>query len=247
MLKYCSSLFASSQLQSKSYATELKELKLLGQDGNYHLGKELTFGSAYLPKTSSTGICDFQGNGIKDGYKSMKYISDTYKSLENWESVRGILAVYMQVECVFKKEHIQYLDNHQFALYFWSTYVGASDKNREVVNKLIADKNINSSTVCVPTATSVKMASEIYSRKEIGNLVKRLPEIWPNLICSDVIPLKFGDSTNPIDNIEGYKTELSAKHCLMYLGNSDPSHYAHRRNVLSWLLKDSQSIITDAL
>lgn len=245
VLKYCSSLFASSQLQSKSYATELKELKLLGQDGNYHLGKELTFGSAYLPKTSSTGICDFQGNGIKDGYKSMKYISDTYKSLENWESVRGILAVYMQVECVFKKEHIQYLDNHQFALYFWSTYVGASDKNREVVNKLIADKNINSSTVCVPTATSVKMASEIYSRKEIGNLVKRLPEIWPNLICSDVIPLKFGDSTNPIDSIEGYKTELSAKHCLMYLGNSDPSHYAHRRNVLSWLLKDSQSISDD--
>ena len=245
VLKYCSSLFASSQLQSKSYATELKELKLLGQDGNYHLGKELTFGSAYLPKTSSTGICDFQGNGIKDGYKSMKYISDTYKSLENWESVRGILAVYMQVECVFKKEHIQYLDNHQFALYFWNTYVGASDKNREVVNKLIADKNINSSTVCVPTATSVKMASEIYSRKEIGNLVKRLPEIWPNLICSDVIPLKFGDSTNPIDSIEGYKTELSAKHCLMYLGNSDPSHYAHRRNVLSWLLKDSQSISDD--
>ena len=245
VLKYCSSLFASSQLQSKKYAAELKELKLLGQDGNYHLGKELTFGSAYLPKTSSTGICDFQGNGIKDGYKSMKYISDTYKSLENWESIRGVLAVYMQVECVFKKEHIKYLDNHQFALYFWGTYVGASDKNREAVNKLITDKNITSSTICVPTATSVKMASEIYSRKEIGNLVKRLPEIWPNLICSDVIPLKLGDSDNPIDNIDGYKTELSAKHCLMYLSNSDPCHYAHRRNVLGWLLKNSQSISDD--
>ena len=245
VLQYCSALFASSQLQSKSYAAELKELELLGQDGNYHLGKELTFGSVYLPKTSSTGICDFQGNGIIDGYKSMKYISGTYKSLENWESVRGVLAVYMQVECVFKKEHIKYLDNHQFALYFWGTYVGASDKNREAVNKLITDKNITSSTICVPTATSVKMASEIYSRKEIGNLVKRLPEIWPNLICSDVIPLKFGDSDNPIDNIDGYKTELSAKHCLMYLGNSAPSHYAHRRSVLSWLLKDSLSISDD--
>ena len=238
LIKYCSMLYEKNELQKKSYSSTLNEFLLKGVDGNFYSGSNLTFGMAYLPKASKSGACDFQSNGITTG---LHYLSEEYKSYEKWTVIRDFLKAYMNVQYKFEEKHIPLLSNHQFCLYFWSQYISMPGVIG-TVTKLITDKKITETTNCIPTAEEVCCAQQLYSRKAIGNMVKRIPEIWPKLICADTVPTSIGDQENPIDSISGYKVKLSAQHCLLYLANSDPSHTALRKDALNWILEDKTSI-----
>ena len=240
ILLYCSVLYQSKELPIKPYVTSLKELLIKGEDGKYYNGSDLTLGTQYLPKVSKNGVCDFQGNGIKAN-NIIKYLSKEYLKCDNWNIVRDIFTTYFNVHFKFEEKHIQLLENHQFALYFWNTYISMPGMI-DYVSQLISANKITAQTKCVPTAISTEKPCQIYNRKTIGNMVKRIPEIWPTLICDDSIPLSVDGKDNPIDKISGYKEQLSGKHCLLYLENSDPAHYELRRKALDWLLDDNANV-----
>ncbi len=243
ILLYCSVLYQSKELPAKPYVTTLKELYIKGEDGKYYNGSDLTLGTQYLPKVSKNGACDFQGNGIKAN-NIVKYLSKEYLKYDNWNIIRDIFTTYFNVHFKFEEKHIQLLENHQFALYFWNTYISMPGMIDYVIQLISANK-INAQTKCVPTAISSEKPCQIYNRKTIGNMVKRIPEIWPTLICDDSIPLSVDGKDNPIDKISGYKDKLSGKHCLLYLENSDPAHYELRRKALDWLLEDKANVSTE--
>lgn len=243
IILYCSVLYQSKELPTKPYVTTLKELFIKGEDGNYYNGSDLTLGTQYLPKVSKNGACDFQGNGIKAN-NIIKYLSQEYLKYDNWNIIRDIFTTYFNVHFKFEEKHIQLLENHQFALYFWNTYISMPGMI-DYVTQLISANKITAQTKCVPTAISTEKPCQIYNRKTIGNMVKRIPETWPTLICDDSIPLSVGGKDNPVDKISGYKEKLSGKHCLSYLENSDPAHYELRRKALEWLLDDKENVNTE--
>ena len=113
------------------------------------------------------------------------------------------------------------------------------------VQKLITDNKITAQTKCVPTATETEKPCNLYNRKTIGNMVKRIPEKWPTLICDESIPSSIDGKDNPIDKISGYKEQLSGKHCFLYLENSDPSHHELRRKALEWIIADKANITAE--
>lgn len=243
IISYCAKLYQTKELPSKPYAATLKELLIKGEDGIYHVGSDLTLGSSYLPKTSKHGACDFQGNGIKAN-NIIKYLSKEYLDFENSVVVIDLFIRYLGVHFKFEERHIPLLENHQFALYFWNTYISMPEM-LDFVQKLIANNKITAQTKCVPTATETEKPCNLYNRKTIDNMVKRIPEKWPTLICDESIPTSIDGKCNPIDEISGYKEQLSGKHCLLYLENSEPSDYVSRRKVLDWILTDKANITAD--
>lgn len=243
IILYCAKLYQTKELPSKPYAATLKELLIKGEDGIFHVGSDLTLGSSYLPKTSKHGACDFQGNGIKAN-SIIKYLSKEYLEYDNWVVVRDFFTKYWGVHFKFEEKHIPLLENHQFALYFWNIYISMPDM-LDSVQKLITDNKITAQTKCVPTATETEKPCNLYNRKTIGNMVKRIPEKWPTLICDESIPSSIDGKDNPIDKISGYKEQLSGKHCFLYLENSDPSHHELRRKALEWIIADKANITAE--
>lgn len=243
IIVYCANLYQTKELPSKPYVTTLKELVIKGEDGAYHVGSDLTLGTQYLPKTSKHGACDFQGNGIKAN-NIVKYLSKEYLDFENWHIVRDLFTKYWGVHFKFEEKHIPLLENHQFALYFWNIYISMPEM-LDSVQKLITDNKITAQTKCIPTATETEKPCNLYNRKTIGNMVKRIPEKWPTLICDESIPSSIDGKDNPIDKISGYKEQLSGKHCFLYLENSDPSHHDLRRKALEWILADKANVTAE--
>lgn len=136
----------------------LSEITLLNREGVMKSPSELTLGSIYEP------YCDFEKFNLE-----LLYINDGYASLNCEKVTSQLLSVFPKLHARFKESDIKYLDNVQFAMFFWDSYLTRKSANLDLVKKWIENKSF-AGKKCIPASDGhVYCAEELYSLSRLGN------------------------------------------------------------------------------
>ena len=208
---------------------KVKEILLLGKDGQYHKAKELTEGTAYQPR------CNFEKYGIP-----LIYLSENYLPVENPDP-KDFRSLFKDMEVIydFHSEHLSYMrDNYQFTLYFWTKYLTIHANRTHIIaggiNDSIAKELNNYATI--PTGNrethEVKKPIEIYSRRLIcDGYVKGMIPFYENRMPLEEI-FSTDEVNNILDNLD-FATTLSFSDCIECLLRT--KNKEKRQTILRWL------------
>lgn len=193
--------------------------------GEYLPASEITLGSVYRP------FCDFESNGIT----TLKYLTESYITEDNKDLVDNLFRDKTEIHRRFEEEDIPLLENRQFAVYFWSRIF---PRVRTVYQHWIEEGLFNE-VCCIPTASSVKKPTEIYS-PEILHYVQYTPGWTEKLPANEVVnKIQDEDDREAFYSLP-FKTEMEFQDCLYYLLNAKEKYNEesdYRRQVVEWILE----------
>ncbi|SKC41959.1 hypothetical protein SAMN06298215_0773 [Bacteroidales bacterium WCE2008] len=192
--------------------------------GEYLSASEITLGSVYKPR------CDFESNGIT----TLKYLTESYITEDNKDLLEDLFRDKTEIHRRFEEEDIPLLETRQFAVYYWSRIFprGRTDYQDWIEEGLFDEVR------CIPTASSVKKPTEIYS-PEILHYVQHTPGWTEKLPANEVVnKIQDEDDREAFYSLP-FKKEMGFQDCLYYLLNakekySEESDY--RRQVVEWIL-----------
>ncbi|MGL4994177.1 MAG: sacsin N-terminal ATP-binding-like domain-containing protein [Bacteroidales bacterium] len=207
LINELSALYEYDKEKLNTYG-DIKEIKLLDKSNKLCNSSDLTMGTIYNP------FCDFEKYKIDD----LDYLSDSYKK-ECSNDVRKLFNNIYNVHCNFKKTDIAYLENREFSIYFWCTYLNQRTADKRGIKDLIETNELDK-IACIPTQNKMMAPTQIYSRgissyvKNTENWEDKLPltslpeiEFEKDKTFFDILPfnksLKFIDSLNALFKIQG--------------------------------------------
>lgn len=193
--------------------------------GEYLSASEITLGSVYKP------LCDFESNGIT----TLKFLTESYITEDNKDLLEDLFRDKTEIHRRFEEEDIPLLETRQFAVYYWSRIF---PRVRTVYQDWI-EEGLFDEVRCIPTASSVKKPTEIYS-PEILHYVQHTPGWTEKLPAKEVVnKIQDEDDREAFYSLP-FKKEMGFQDCLYYLLNakekySEESDY--RRQVVEWILE----------
>lgn len=203
------------------------KFKSKDSDNEFKLDKDLTLGTGYNP------ICDFESNGID----SLSYLSEEYISDNNKDTIKSFFKS-TDIHQLFTKEDITLLINRAFAIYFW----GKCFSKRISEYEEWIEEGLFNETDCIPTTTSVKKPSELYS-PEIFNYANKSPEWEEKLPAKAIVDKINNQDAREVFYSLPFKDSLEFKDCLFYLLNAidrREDEREKRRQVIDWILASSE-------
>ena len=193
--------------------------------GEYLTASEITLGSVYKP------LCDFESNGIT----TLKYLTESYITEDNKDLLEDLFRDKTDIHRRFEKEDICLLETRQFAVYYWSRIF---PRVRTVYQTWI-EEGLFDEISCIPTASSVKKPTEIYS-PEILHYVQHTPGWTEKLPAKEVVnKIQDEDDREAFYGLP-FKTRMGFQDCLYYLLNARDKRdeeRERRRCVIKWMLE----------
>ena len=193
--------------------------------GEYLTASEITLGSVYKP------LCDFESNGIT----TLKYLTESYITEDNKDLLEDLFRDKTEIHRRFEEEDIPLLETRQFAVYYWSRIF---PRVRTVYQDWI-EEGLFDEVCCIPTASSVKKPTEIYS-PEILHYVQHTPGWTEKLPANEVVnKIQDEDDREAFYSLP-FKTEMEFQDCLYYLLNARDKREEERdrrRQVIEWMLE----------
>lgn len=204
--------------------------------GEYLTASEITLGSVYKP------LCDFESNGIT----TLKYLTESYLTEDNKDLLEDLFRDKTEIHRRFEEKDISRLETRQFAVYYWSRIF---PRVRTVYQDWIKE-GLFDEVCCIPTASSVKKPTEIYS-PEILHYVQHTPGWTEKLPANEVVNKIQDEEDREAFYSLPFKTEMEFQDCLYYLLNARDRREEERdrrRHVIEWMLKaddvDETSVAT---
>lgn len=209
----------------------IENIYLLNKEGEFCDPSTLTMGSVYKP------FFDFEGCGID----SIEYVDDSY--IDECEEHPGRLFRALKVHCDIQKEDLNFLEDRECAIYFWSKYLTKKEANILRIKEFLEGGRFDD-IACVPTKDEMKTPGELYYGTEVSRYVKSI-EDWENKIpLKDLPEIKFSDGSSMFDKLP-FKDSLDFLDALYALVNI--SGKERRTKLLQWMIDDHDSSHDDKI
>lgn len=203
----------------------IEKIFLLNQDDGFCNPSTLTMGSVYKP------FFDFEGCGID----SLEYVNDSY--IEECSDYPGRLFRALKVHCDIQQEDLEFLENRECSVYFWSKYLTKKEANISRIKDFLEDKLFDDIT-CIPTKDYMMTPRNLYYGAEVSRYVKAI-EDWENKIpLKDLPEIKFSDGTALFEKLP-FKESLDfldALYALIKIPGQE-----RRTQLLQWMIDDYDS------
>lgn len=191
----------------------------------YMNANELTLSSVYSP------ICDFEAYGVS----GLSYLSNDYI----YEGNKDVIKAYFKAQGLHQnmvREDLKYLDNRDFACYFWSY----SFPRRLAEYETWIEEGCFKNLICVPTENSVQKPELLYSPHVAGYAVRAKSPMWVEKVpCKSVVDkIESRDARDLFEKLD-FRKELSFEDCLYYLAgvnHNREEESRYRSIVINWML-----------
>lgn len=203
----------------------IEKIYLLNKDDKFCDPSDLTMGSVYKP------FFDFEGCGVD----SLEYVNDSY--INECEEYPGRLFRALKVHCDIQKDDLDFLEDRECAIYFWSKYLIKKEANISRIKEFLED-SLFDDIACIPTMKEMKTPGELYYGTEVLRYVKAI-ENWENKIpLKDLPEIKFSDGSSIFDKLS-FKESLDFLDALYALVNI--AGQERRSQLLQWMIDDYDS------
>ena len=203
----------------------IEKIYLLNKDNDFCDPSDLTMGSVYKP------FFDFEGCGVD----SLEYINDSY--IDECEEYPGRLFRALKVHCDIQKDDLDFFEDRECAIYFWSKYLIKKEANISRIKEFLED-SLFDDIACIPTVEEMKTPGELYYGTEVLRYVKAI-EDWENKIpLKDIPEIKFSDGSTIFDKLP-FKESLDFLDALYALVNI--AGQERRTQLLQWMIDDYDS------
>jgi len=229
LINELSDLYEDDKEKLKTY-DDIKEIKLLDKSNKLCNSSDLTMGTIYNP------FCDFEKYGIDE----LNYLSDSYKK-ECVNDVGRLFNNIFKVHCNFNKIDIAYLENRDFSIYFWGTYLTQKTADIRGVKALI-EKHELDKIACIPTQNKMKAPTQIYSIG-ISSYVKNT-ENWEDKLPLTTLPNIEFEKDKTLFDLLPFNKSLDFADSLYALFKVQGKN---RRLILSWMIQSYNDKFTSSI
>ena len=200
----------------------VEKIYLLNNDDDFCEPSTLTMGSVYKP------FFDFEACSID----TLEYVNDSY--IERCTDYPGRLFRALKVHCDIQKEDLDYLEDRECAIYFWSRYLIKKEANISKIKDFLEDKLFDN-IACIPNKDCMKSPADLYYGGEIPRYIKAI-EDWENKTpLKDIPEIKFSDGSTIFEKLP-FKNSLNFLDALYALVNI--SGQERRTQLLQWMIDD---------